>query len=377
MITAAVILTLLYVLTMLFLLYGFFQVPDFSGKNSVSKATFSIVIALRNEAENLPALFDSLLHLQYPPEKFEILLINDDSTDASEALCREFRLKQPQLQIRLLQNVRRSGSPKKDAIHTAIGVATKEYILTTDADCVVPEAWLQEFSSIIEAHGVDVVAGPVRLKDEPAKKGFWRCFQEMDILSLQAATIGGFGVKKPFMCNGANFCYSKRAFLAVGGFEGNDSIASGDDVFLLEKFQEKGLKSTFLKSRKAIVETSPASDLKAMFTQRMRWAGKTAATGNGFGKGIGLLVFLMNFSLSAAVIAWLFGLFPLSVLAGMFLFKFNVDFLLIYRAADFLNRESSLKSYFLSSVFYPFFSSSVAILSIISGYEWKGRRFRK
>ena len=95
------------------------------------------------------------------------------------------------------------------------------------------------------------------------------------------------------------------------------------------------------------------------------------------GKAVGLIVFLMNFSLSAAFIAWIFNLFPSEVFLGMFLVKFNVDFLLIYRAATFFGRENSLKSYFWSSMFYPFFSSTVAILSLFSGYEWKDRRFKK
>ncbi|NJW54528.1 glycosyltransferase family 2 protein, partial [Salinimicrobium oceani] len=154
-------------------------------------------------------------------------------------------------------------------------------------------------------------------------------------------------------------------------------IASGDDVFLLEKFQQKGLKIAFLKSPEAVVATSPASGVGQMFSQRIRWAGKTSATKNSFGKAVGLIVFLMNFLLSAVFIAMIFGVFPHTVFLGMFLFKFNVDFLLIFRAANFFGRESSLKSYFWSSMIYPFFSSSVVILSIFSGYEWKGRRFKK
>ncbi|MDX1751569.1 MAG: glycosyltransferase [Salinimicrobium sediminis] len=377
MIPTAIVITLLYVLAMLFLLYGTYQLPVLSGKNAVPKTTFSIVIPLRNEAENLPALLDSLLKLNYPIEKYEILLINDASEDASEAICEDFRRKHPELKLQLLQNIRKSGSPKKDAIKTAIKVAKMDYILTTDADCIVPEGWLHEFNGLITEKEADAVAGPVMLKRGVSKMGYWRRFQEMDFFSLQAATLGGFGVRIPFMCNGANFCYSKKAFLNADGFEGNSAIASGDDVFLLEKFQKMGLKIAFLKSPGAVVATSPASGVGQMLSQRIRWAGKTSATKNSFGKAVGLIVFLMNFLLSAAFIAMIFGIFSHTVFLGMFLFKFNVDFLLIHRAASFFGRESSLKSYFWSSMIYPFFSSSVVILSIFSEYEWKGRRFKK
>lgn len=377
MIAATVVITVLYVLAMLFLLYGFAHVRVFCGKAQAPECTFSIVIPYRNEAENLPSLFASLQQLKYSPEKFEILAVDDASEDASAKMWEEFQKENPQLQLCLLQNIHKSGSPKKDAIALAISAAGYDYILTTDADCAVPENWLRAYNAFILETGASAVAGPVALKRGASKMSFPGAFEEMDILSLQAATMGGFGVKIPFMCNGANFCYSKKAFLKVNGFEGNNKVASGDDVFLLEKFKKKGFKIAFLKSIDAVVTTTAASGMREMFSQRIRWAGKTSATGNSFGKGLGLLVFLMNFSLAAACIAMVFGFFPASVLMGIFLFKFNVDFLLIYRAAGFFKKENSLKSYFWSSIIYPFFSSLVVILSIFSGYEWKGRRFRK
>ncbi|WP_029036726.1 glycosyltransferase family 2 protein [Salinimicrobium xinjiangense] len=377
MIAAAVIISLLYVFTMLFLLYGFSNLSHFCGKNMASECTFSIIIPLRNEAENLPSLFESLLKLKYPEEQFEILLINDSSTDASEALCEEFRRKYPELNIQLLQNIRKSGSPKKDAILTAIEVATKDFILTTDADCVVPEKWLREFDAIIREKELQVVAGPVMLKNGVPKMAFLRSFEEMDMLSLQAATIGSFGLGIPLLCNGANFCYSKKAFFEVNGFEGNDQIGSGDDIFLLEKYQKRGLKTAFLKSAEAIVLTKPASSWKQLFSQRVRWAAKTSRYKNPFAKALGVLVFGMNFMLLIVFAGVLSGLSPLSLLLVVFLAKFNVDFFLIYNTAKFYGRKSSVKSYFLSSIFYPFFSSSVAMFSLFSGYEWKGRRFKK
>ena len=81
-------------------------------------------------------------------------------------------------------------------------------------------------------------------------------FQQLDFLSLQGATIGSFGIKKPFMCNGANFAYTKAFFKELNGFEGNENIASGDDVFLLQKAIQRDKNDVdFLKS-KSIVQTN-------------------------------------------------------------------------------------------------------------------------
>ncbi|NJW52360.1 glycosyltransferase [Salinimicrobium oceani] len=377
MIAAAVIITLLYALAMLFLLYGFFQVPQFSGKNSAPKTHFSIVIPYRNEAENLQALYESLLKLKYPAEMFEILAVDDASEDNSAALWEGFRKEHPQLNIRLLHNIRKTGSPKKDALALAISASEYDYILTTDADCLVPQAWLEKFNSILEETGAKAIAAPVALKTEVAKMTFLRGFQEMDVLSLQAATIGGFGVDLPFMCNGANFCYSKKAFLEVNGFEGNQEFAGGDDIFLLEKFRQKGLRSVFLKSPEAIVQTSATGSWAALFSQRVRWAAKAAAYKSDFSRGMGLLVFLMNFLLVMVMIRTMAAALPVWLLSFMFIIKFNIDFILIYNSAKFFDREHAVKSYFFSSIVYPFFSSWVVINSVFSGFRWKGRAFKK
>lgn len=376
------LLTLLYVFLMLFLLYGFRQVEESFGKNLAAKSTFSIVIPFRNEAENLPQLFSSLALLKYPSEMFEILLVNDASEDTSEELCREFQKNNPQLEIQLLQNKNPGGSPKKAAIETAVRAATHDFILTTDADCKVPEKWLQEFSTCIDQTAADVVAGPVRIsRTEVSKRAFLdnllESFQELDFFSLQAATVGGFGVNIPFMCNGANFCYKKAAFWKVDGFEGNSDIASGDDIFLLSKFKNAGFKTSFLKSGGAVVTTPPQPNLPALLSQRIRWAAKTSSYKSFFGKTVGLLVLLMNLSLLVCLVASLVGKFDLNMLFLIFLAKFNVDFVLLYNSARFFGRESILKNYFWCSAVYPFFSSFVALVSVFSGYTWKGRRFKK
>lgn len=372
------ILTLSYVFLLLFLLFGFSKIPEFFGKNTVPGTTFSIVVPFRNEAENLPRLFRSIEKLKYPPDLFEVILVNDASEDTSGNLCGEFINANPGLNIFVIQNERTSGSPKKDAITTAVKKAVSDYILTTDADCEIPEKWLGEFDSKISESRAKMLAGPVMLdlKDRE-KNSFLDFFQELDIFSLQAATIGGFGVNLPFMCNGANFCYEKKSFLEVGGFNGNDKIASGDDIFLLEKFRRKDLKTVFLKSKAAIVTTSPQPDLKSLLSQRIRWAAKTSAYKSIFGKTVGLIILLMNLMMIITFLGMLWGNLPTQLFLFPFVLKFNVDFILIYNSAQFFEKENALKNYFWCSFIYPVLSSYIAIFSLFSGYHWKGRSFKK
>ncbi|QED38797.1 glycosyltransferase [Antarcticibacterium arcticum] len=380
------LLSILYVFLIGALFYGWKRIAQFSIKDLPAKTGFSIIIPYRNEAGNLPQLFNSLLKLKYPVSLFEILLVNDASRDASREICTTFKQKNPQLRISLLENFRVTGSPKKDAISTAIQNAAFDYIITTDADCEVPELWLQGFNEKIEKTGAELIAGPVmfspyvfpakNLRQEKGMK-YFKAFQEMDLLSLQVAGAGGFGIGKAFMCNGANLCYNRGAFLKVGGFLGNGEISSGDDVFLLQKFVQHKLKTDFLKSREAIVLTKPEPDLSALISQRIRWAAKTPAYKSWFAKTTGLAVLLMNFSLIVGCVLAFLEIVDYEPILIAFLFKFVSDLLLLYAAAKFFKRKEVLRHYFWSSLVYPFFSTGVAILSIFKKYEWKGRTFKR
>lgn len=368
------VITALYFFLLLFLYYGYNKLPPFSGKTPGLLTGFSVVVAFRNEANNLPNLLRSLQHLNYPKDFFEVIMINDESEDRSEEVCRKFANEHPDLHLKLLQNKRTSGSPKKDAITTGIETAEMEFIITTDADCRVPRNWLKDFNSNIRATGAQMIAGPVI---PIPHQSFWGSFQELDVYGLQAASMGGFGVDLPFMCNGGNLCYSKKGFERVEGFEGNSEIASGDDIFLLEKFRKKGFKTVFLKSKSVVVSTALQPTLKDLIAQRVRWAAKTSAYTGFFGKTVGLTVLLMNLTLIGAFLVVATGnLSPMNVLLP-FLLKFNVDFLLIYSGARFFGREMVLKNYIFSSLVYPLFSSYVATLSLFKSYQWKGRQFKK
>lgn len=368
------VITFFYIFLLLFLLYGYKKLPEFSGKKNTPQTGFSVIVPFRNEAENLPQLLESLKHINYPKNLIEIIMVNDGSEDTSEEICRNFANKHQDLHLKLLQNERTSQSPKKDALTTGIGVAGMDYMITTDADCRVPSNWLREYDAKITETGAEMIAGPVA---PMSKNDFFSSFQELDLYSLQTATMGGFGVDLPFMCNGANFCYRKKAFEQVNGFDGNSEIASGDDIFLLEKFRKQGFKTVFLKSKMAVVSTALQPTMKNLIAQRIRWAAKTSAYKSFFGKAVGLTVLLMNLTLVIVFLGFAAGIFASNILLLPFLLKFNVDFLLIYSGARFFGREMALKYYFFSSLIYPFFSSYVAVLSLFKGYQWKGRKFKK
>jgi len=357
--------TIIYVLTISWLIYGFTKINQFEYIGLPPKNCFSIIVPFRNEAENLPVLLESFSKLNYPTDLFEVILV-DDASDV------RLKIADYKFQITTLNNIRVSNSPKKDAIATAMQIVKTDWVITTDADCVVPENWLLALDNFIQLHHVSMIAGAVTYD---CNNSFLHHFQQLDLASLQGATIGSFGIQKGFMCNGANFAYTKSFFQELKGFEGNNAIASGDDVFLLQKaltqFPEK---VAYLKSKNTIVTTKPADDWKSLFYQRVRWASKTTSYQSLFGKRLGLIVFLMNFGFVFCFLQTILGMLPYFFIGLLFLIKFGIDNVLIKQTNQFLTKHK-IRYLLLSSLWYPFFSTAVALYSLFGKYEWKGRRF--
>ncbi|MEL1246694.1 glycosyltransferase family 2 protein [Flavobacterium helocola] len=357
---------LIYILFIGQLIYGFNRMKRFSKKEFTPKTSFTIVVPFRNEKENLPNLLHSISLLNYPKELVEVILVDDDSDD-------KFRIQNLEFRIQMIKNVRKSNSPKKDAIETAIQIAKHDWIITTDADCLVQKDWLTIYDQYIQKNEVEMVASGVCYLP---KNGFLSAFQNLDFLSLQGATIGSFGINQPFMCNGANFAYSKSFFKELNGFQGNETIASGDDVFLLQKAVSVAPKKVgFLLAKESIVATKPVATWSDLFQQRVRWASKSTGYSSVYGKLLALVVFGGNLAWIVSFLLWLVGLLDQNIFMLFVALKFLIDFILIYKTANFF--ESKLQYVLASSLLYPFFSVSVAVYSLFGKYSWKGRNFRK
>ena len=357
---------LIYILFIGQLIYGFNRMKRFSKTEFTPKTPFTIVVPFRNEKENLPNLLHTISLLNYPKELVEVILVDDDSEEVFSVQHSVFRLK-------VIKNERKSNSPKKDAIETAIEVAKNDWIITTDADCLVQQDWLTTYDQYIQENEVEMVASGVCYVP---KNGFLSAFQNLDFLSLQGATIGSFGIDKPFMCNGANFAYSKHFFKELNGFQGNETIASGDDVFLLQKAVSVAPEKVgFLFAKESIVATKPVATWYELFQQRVRWASKSTGYSSVYGKLLALVVFGGNLAWILSFLLWLIGILDQNIFMLIVTLKFLIDFILLYKTANFF--ESKLQYVLASSLLYPFFSVSVAMYSLFGNYNWKGRSFRK
>jgi len=356
-----------YLINIALLIYGFFRIQNFYTTDLAPKTSFTIIVPFRNEADNLPNLLLSFSALDYPNDLFEVILVDDSSAEKISFSGFKF-------QVSVIDSVRISNSPKKDAITTAMRNVKTDWVITTDADCMVPKNWLKTFDHYIQQNKVAMLAGAVTYNGDTS---FLHSFQQLDLTSLQGATIGSFGLGKAFMCNGANLAYTKALFDELKGFEGNDKIASGDDVFLLQKAVDLVPDQVhYLKAKEAIVATRPTKDWKSLFHQRVRWAAKTSSYQSVYGKYLGVTIFLGNLTFVTGFLLSIFGILWLPNFVIFALLKFSFDFMLLNSTNDFLT-NTRIKSLLLSSLWYPFFSTSVALYSLFGSYEWKNRRFVK
>ena len=379
MIFASLLIFVSYAILILYFYRGIERLKSPVNDYKDPETSFSILVPFRNEALNLPALLQSIAELDYPAHKFELILINDDSSDESVSIVSAFREDHPKLNIIQADLIKQSNSPKKEALTNGVALASHPWILTTDADCTVPQSWLKTFDLMIRQEPVHMVVAPVAYAPGP---GFLHNFQALDFLSLQGTTMGSFGMNdkrlgQPFLCNGANLCYQKESFTKVNGFSGNEHLASGDDVFLLEKMNRAFPgKIKFLKSKAAIVLTSSEDSLRGLLRQRVRWAAKTSGFDSVFAKLVGLLVFVTNLLVIVTIILGVLGQMSWAHVGLLYLVKFNIDFIFLHRTSQFFEQQDVMKSYFISSLLYPFYTILIVSLSFKKSYTWKERDLR-
>ena len=365
---------LIYISLIIQLIFGFDKIKTFMPTHLSPKTAFTIVVPFRDEAKNLPNLLHSFSQLNYPIGLLQIIMVDDFSKDNSTLIYNKWRLNHQEVDTTLLENLLLSNSPKKDAIGRAIPIAKHNWIITTDADCIVNKNWLQTLDNYIQTNNPEMIIGAVMYK---AKNNWFHHFQQLDLMSLQGVTIGSFGIGKPFMCNGANFSYTKKLFLELDGFNGNEKMASGDDLFLLQKAVNVDKEKVhYLKNSDFIVKTKPENDLFKLFMQRVRWAAKTTGYKSNYAKFLAIVVLLMNLGLTSAFCLLAFALLNWKIVLIAFLAKYFVDYILLYKSNNYL-RKGKFFVPIASSIIYPFFSSLVGIYSLFGSFTWKGRRFKK
>jgi cellulose synthase/poly-beta-1,6-N-acetylglucosamine synthase-like glycosyltransferase len=362
----------------IFILYGILiiyywqswkSIPEFAPPQTPVLIKISVIIPARNEEKNIRRLLDALLTQTYPENLFEVIVIDDHSEDRTAEIVKQYH------KVILLKLKDDSiNSYKKKAIETGIAAASGELIITTDADCLPGEGWLQTIASFKEERQSVFIAAPVIIDSNPS---VIQIFQALDFIILQGITGAVVYKKKLSMCNGANLAYEKKAFVEIGGFKDVDHIASGDDMLLMHKIWKKHPgKVHYLKSKEAIISTQPAKSWKEFFSQRIRWASKARRYDDRRIFPVLLLVYLFNLSFLVLLIAGFWDYHYLWAVLILWALKTSIEFPFFISVSKFFTKTWTIKWFFFFQPLHIFYTIISGLFAQFGKYEWKGRKVR-
>ncbi len=365
---------------------GWNVIPQWNVPSSFfPKTKVSILIPARNESANIQQCIQSILNQKFPSQLFEIIVIDDHSTDDTAEIVEAFE--QPNVRVLFLKNHVKDRAQllsfKKKAIEVAVAQSSGKLIVTTDADCIVPPDWLNLIVSFYEnserqneGKPYKFIAAPVNFYDE--KSLFEKC-QSLDFIGMMGVT--GAGIHRQFMnmCNGANLAYEKKAFCEVDGFEGIDAIASGDDMLLMQKMAKRFPDQiAFLKNQKATVLTKAIGDLKPFTQQRIRWASKSGS----YQEFQILIILAIVFFFCVSIVLNFFLLFLFFEKIGwVFLFqiliKTIIDYFFLNQMSGFFKRKDLMKIFLPAQIFHISYIAVIGFLgNVKKEYRWKGRKVK-
>ncbi|WAC15120.1 glycosyltransferase [Dyadobacter pollutisoli] len=361
-----------YAIFTLWLTYFWNKIKSFRDSAVNSPDFISVIIPVRNEEENIGALLQDLAHQSFSFSQFEVLVMDDSSTDNTAKVVNDIS-QHAACNIRLisLPDIATS-SPKKRAIETAIGSAKGNLIVTTDGDCRVQPGWLQAIATCHKVTGARLISAPVTFSEETSLTDH---LQTVEFASLIGSGASAISAGYPSLCNGANLTYEKAAFLAVDGFDGVRHIASGDDEFLMHKIAAKYPGSIhFLKNPQAVVSTSPHKNWAGFFRQRKRWASKWKHYQSRTPLILALYIFMSNFSFLLTGPLLLSGHITLNAFLILAALKCLPEWLFLGTVLQFLQKPKSVWYIPVTQVFYPFYVCFFGLVAQQSEYMWKGRK---
>ncbi|MCF0225065.1 MAG: glycosyltransferase [Fibrobacter sp.] len=260
-------LTITYVLLFGFFIIGLVKTRRYKGKKATPSV--SVVVPMRNEEEFAERTLEALAEQDYQGE-WEVICVNDRSTDRTQAILEKFASSHPRFKVlNLSPDLPQIASPKKRALESAFKIAKNEILLTMDADCIPRKSWITAMAGRF-VDDICIVQGP---KQNNGSHTMPHLYQKLETLGYTAMEAAGFSLGHPLVASAACLAYKKDLFFEVGGFGDLINLSSGDDDMLIHKMMKiPGTKVCYNLDRDAVIETAPVHTWRQLFNQRSRWS---------------------------------------------------------------------------------------------------------
>jgi len=332
-----------------------------SAKYEQSIPFTTVVIAARNEQNNLPSLLDDLVNQKIDKNKFEVIVANDRSVDNTEEIINEYSNKYKF--IKAIHIIKKSEmAPKKYALENAINKSKGEIILATDADCRVASDWATSMASLVSQTD-KVVIGYSRISGQ---NSLIHEIQQIDFLGIMAANAGL--LTNGIVCSGSgqNLGYKKKDFFNIGGFEEVKHRESGDDMYIVQKISKiKG--ATFNYDKNSFVTTLPKNSLSSFINQRIRWSSNSKLTL--FTSPLFFLFLTSAFLANVNILISL--LFSLNTFIILIVVKFLLELLVLNIGSKLFLTRLSFFSYIVWNLTQPIYILIVSIGGLADRFTWK------
>lgn len=361
------IISLIYLMLHLLFFYGYIRSSSLKKQTRKNKLSVSVIVAARNEEAIIANCIKFLRKLKYDKEFLEIILVNDKSTDKTKEIMINETIGYEMFKVTDSNNLETTSlKGKANAIDTAIRKASGDIIFTTDADCEVPENWIEETVKYYEDK-TSMVCGFTLIK---AHKSLFAKLQSLDWIYLLSIASCSSGIKMILSCLGNNLTFTKCVYNDVGGYN-KVGFSVTEDLALMRTIDaDKKYDIKYPLNHNAIVMTEPCYSFKELYNQKRRWF--RGGTGiNYLGYILGLELYAMNFLL-------LFGFLFLNPFAYLIivLIKIISELLMTVPVYNKLKIKNLLKYYPLFQIYFAIYGLLLPLSFVFGkGINWKERKF--
>ncbi len=364
-----IILGIFYAGLILYFYGGLFR---FLQTSRESRMTVTVLVPARNEEKTIIECLESLYRQTYPAELFQVLIIDDDSSDRTADLVRQYISDKPQ--FKLLDHARDNTQPtfKKQALKFALDRVNSDIVMTIDADTRAQPFWIEKMTGLYEEN-TGLVAGVVTFSPEWENSLFHK-IQTLEFAGIVFSGVGAAGQSNPLICNGSNLSYRLKAFREAGGYDTNEFLPSGDDDLLLQNIQKRtGWNIKYSVHPQTINFTRPVDDWYDFINQRSRWASKSLHYPKKWLFAVMATLYIYYLLIIVLIPLTVLGFFPWQAYLAGVLLKMLPEAVLIWKALSVLKRRDLMKYFFLAQLFQLTYVSIVGVRGFFHRFSWKGK----
>jgi cellulose synthase/poly-beta-1,6-N-acetylglucosamine synthase-like glycosyltransferase len=342
-----------------------------------NKTTIAVLVAARNEEQNLPHLLESLKHQTYDNFLVTIMIIDDRSSDGTTRVIQHYQESMPNLYSIRVESVPSGIAPKKNAILQGIQATQSDLIVVTDADCRVPPRWLSLLSTRFADERVGLVQGLTGYT-ETSHKQLFQIFQTVDFFSHSVVAAAGIGRNFPINSNANNFAYRRTVFSDIGGYGDAESVVSGDDDLLLQKVWKSGMwKIVYMGTPSAAVATEAPATFAEMIDQRKRWGSKTIYYHGGQVALLGTIFLFYLTVVASTIIVLLSNMNSATLLISLYGAKIVGELFFMIPGARMFKKNHIVKHVWWTSIIQLYTVVFSVLGGVFGAFTWKGETFRR